>query len=139
MMMWIFTKKIMAGEPIPIFNHGDMYCDFTSIEGIIIGVVASLGPPRDDGAVKVGGSNKPHRLYNIGNHRSEHLMKVVEILEAECGKKAEIDFQPMQPGDVRQSFADITAISIDLGYAPTTSIDIGVPNFINWYKEYKQI
>ena len=137
MMMWIFTKKIMAGEPIPVFNHGDMYRDFTYIDDIVTGVVSCLdNPPPDDGQEKAGGSMKPHRLYNIGNHRSEHLMKVVEILEAECGKKAEIDFQPMQPGDVRQSFADITAISRDLGFAPTTSIDVGVPNFVRWYRGY---
>ena len=137
MMMWLFTKKIMAGEPIPVFNHGDMYRDFTYIDDIISGVVASLdNPPPDDGAQKAGGSIKPHRLYNIGNHKSEHLMKVVEILEAECGRKAELELLPMQPGDARQSFADIDAIATDLGYAPTTSIEVGVPNFVRWYKEY---
>jgi len=135
MMMWIFTQKIMAGEPIPVFNHGDMYRDFTYIDDIITGVVASLDNPAPDD-VKAGGSTKPHRLYNIGNHRSEHLMKVVEILEEQCGKKAIIDFQPMQAGDVRQSFADIEAIKRDLGYQPTTSIDVGVPNFVAWYKQY---
>ena len=137
MMMWIFTSKIMAGEPIPVFNHGDMYRDFTYVDDIVSGIIRCLdNPPSDDGAVKAGGSLKPHRLYNIGNHRSEHLMKVVEILEAECGRRAIIDFQPIQPGDVRQSFADIDAIASDLGYAPTTSIDVGVPNFVRWYKEY---
>ena len=137
MMMWIFTKKIMAGEPIPVFNHGDMYRDFTYIDDIITGVVSCLdNPPPDDGLEKAGGSLKPHRLYNIGNHKSEHLMKVVEILEAECGARAEIEYLPMQPGDARQSFADITAIQRDLGFAPTTSIDVGVPNFVRWYKEY---
>ncbi|MEO5597516.1 MAG: GDP-mannose 4,6-dehydratase [Novosphingobium sp.] len=137
MMMWIFTRKIIAGEPLPVFNHGDMYRDFTFIADIVAGVVASLdNPPPDDGLEKAGGSFKPHRLYNIGNHKSEHLMKVIEILEGELGKKAEIDFQPMQPGDVRQSFADIDAISRDLGYAPTTSIDVGVPEFIRWYRDY---
>ena len=137
MMMWLFTKKIMAGEPIPVFNHGDMYRDFTYIDDIVSGVVASLdNPPPDDGAVKAGGSIKPHRLYNIGNHKSEHLMKVVEILEAECGRKAELELLPMQPGDARQSFADIDAISGDLGYAPTTSIEVGVPSFVRWYKDY---
>ncbi|GGC41170.1 NAD-dependent epimerase [Novosphingobium marinum] len=140
MMMWIFTKKIMAGEPIPVFNHGDMYRDFTFIDDIISGVVASLdNPPHDDGEEKAGGSFKSHRLYNIGNHKSEHLMKVVEILEAECGRKADIEYLPMQPGDVRQSFADIEAIRRDLGYEPTTSIDVGVPKFVAWYKEYHGI
>lgn len=140
MMMWLFTKAILADQPIAVFNHGDMYRDFTYIDDIITGVMASLdNPAPDDGAVKAGGSTKPHRLYNIGNHRSEHLMKVVEILEEQCGKKAIIDFQPMQPGDVRQSFANIDAIAKDHGYAPTTSIDVGVPNFVRWYKEYHGI
>ena len=137
MMMWIFTRKILAGEPIPVFNHGDMYRDFTYIDDIVAGVIACLdNPAPDDGEEHAGGSIKPHRLYNIGNHRSEHLMKVIEIIEAECGRKAEIDFLPMQPGDVRQTYADITAISGDLGYAPTTSIEVGVPEFVRWYKEY---
>ncbi len=137
MMMWIFTQKIMAGEPIPVFNHGDMWRDFTYVDDIVTGVVSCLdNPPPDDSLEKAGGSFKPHRLYNIGNHKSEHLMKVVEILEAECGRKAEIEYLPMQPGDARQSFADITAISRDLGFAPTTSIDVGVPNFVRWYREY---
>ena len=137
MMMWIFTKKIMAGEPIPVFNHGDMWRDFTYVDDIVTGVVSCLdNPPSDDGLEKAGGSFKPHRLYNIGNHKSEHLMKVVELLEEQCGRKAEIEYLPMQPGDARQSFADITAISRDLGFAPTTSIDVGVPNFVRWYREY---
>ena len=137
MMMWIFTKKIMAGEPIPVFNNGEMWRDFTYVDDIVSGVVSCLdNPPPDDGQEKAGGSYLPHRLYNIGNHRSEHLMKVVEILEAECGRKAVIDFQPMQPGDVPQSYADIAAIQRDLGFQPTTAIDVGVPNFVRWYKDY---
>ena len=140
MMMWIFTKAILAGQPIPVFNHGDMWRDFTFIDEIIAGVVACLdNPAPDDGMVKAGGSTKPHRLYNIGNHKSEHLMKVIGILEEQLGRKAEIDFQPMQPGDVPQSFADIDAISGDLGYKPTTSIDVGVPRFVEWYKGYHGI
>ncbi|MES2492333.1 MAG: GDP-mannose 4,6-dehydratase [Pseudomonadota bacterium] len=140
MMMWIFTREIMAGRPITVFNHGDMWRDFTYIDDIISGVVASLdNPPPDDGRVKAGGSTNPHRLYNIGNHKSEHLMKVIEILEAECGRTAEIDFQPMQPGDMRQSFADIEAIRRDLGYQPTTSISVGIPRFVQWYKAYHDV
>ncbi len=137
MMMWIFTKKILAGEPIPVFNNGEMHRDFTYIDDIIAGVIACLdNPPPDDGLEKAGGSVKPHRLYNIGNSRSEHLMKVVGLLEECCGRKAEIDFQPMQPGDVTATYADVTAISRDLGYAPTTSIEVGVPSFVRWYREY---
>jgi UDP-glucuronate 4-epimerase len=137
MMMWISTQKILAGEPIPVFNQGDMWRDFTHIDDIIAGVVASLdNPPPDDGLEKAGGSVKPHRLYNIGNSQSEHLMKVIGLLEEACGRKALIDFQPMQPGDVPATYADIAAISRDLGYAPTTSIETGVPNFVQWYRGY---
>lgn len=137
MMMWNFTRRILAGEPIPVFNHGDMYRDFTYIDDIIAGVVACLDhPPADDGAEKAGGSIKPHALYNIGNNRSEPLMKVIGLLEEACGRKAEMDLLPMQPGDVHKTYADITAISRDLGYAPTTSIEAGVPNFVRWYREY---
>lgn len=137
MMMWNFTRRILAGEPIPVFNHGDMYRDFTYIADIIAGVVACLdSPPADDGAEKAGGSVKPHALYNIGNNRSEPLMKVIGLLEEACGKKAEMELLPMQPGDVHKTYADITAISRDLGYAPTTSIEAGVPAFVEWYRGY---
>jgi UDP-glucuronate 4-epimerase len=140
MMMWIFTRKIMAGEPIPLFNHGNMWRDFTYIDDIVSGVVASLdNPPPDDGQEKAGGSSKPHRLYNIGNHRSEPLMKVVGILEQECGRKAELEMLPMQPGDVERSFADIDAIRGDLGFEPITPIEVGVPAFVRWYREYNGI
>jgi UDP-glucuronate 4-epimerase len=137
MMLWNFTRRILAGEPIPVFNHGEMHRDFTYIDDIIAGVVAALdSPPADDGAEKAGGSVKPHALYNIGNNRSEHLMKVVGLLEEACGKKAEIEMLPMQPGDVPATYADITAIQRDLGYAPTTSIEEGVPAFVEWYRGY---
>jgi UDP-glucuronate 4-epimerase len=137
MMLWNFTRRILAGEPIPVFNHGEMYRDFTYIDDIIAGVVAALdSPPADDGAEKAGGSVKPHALYNIGNNRSEHLMKVVGLLEDACGKKAEIEMLPMQPGDVPATYADISAIQRDLGYAPTTSIEKGVPSFVRWYRDY---
>jgi UDP-glucuronate 4-epimerase len=140
MMMWIFTRKILAGEPIPVFNHGDMYRDFTYIDDIVSGVLACLdNPPADDGREKAGGSTKPHALYNIGNHRSEHLMKVIGILEQECGRKAEMEMLPMQPGDVQSTFADIDAIQRDLGYRPSTLIEAGVPAFVRWYREYHRV
>jgi UDP-glucuronate 4-epimerase len=140
MMPWIFTRKILAGEPIPVFNYGDMYRDFTYIDDIVSGVVASLDrPPADDGEEKAGGSTKPHALYNIGNHRSEHLMKVIGLLEQACGRKAELEMLPMQPGDVQRTYADIGAIQRDLGYQPSTSIEVGVPAFVRWYREYHQL
>jgi UDP-glucuronate 4-epimerase len=137
MAMWIFAKAIYAGEPIPLFNGGDMRRDFTYIDDIVRGVVACLdGPPADDGQVKAGGSNSPHALYNIGNSRSEDLMRVVELLEQEIGRKALLDPKPMQAGDVRETSADISAIERDHGFQPSTSIDEGVPRFVRWYRDY---
>ncbi|WP_271078016.1 NAD-dependent epimerase/dehydratase family protein [Aurantiacibacter sp. MUD61] len=137
MAMWIFTKKILAGEPIPVFNKGEMWRDFTYIEDIVAGVVAALdNPPADDGNVKAGGSSKPHALYNIGNNRSEKLTRVIELLGEACGREVQIDWQPMQKGDVQRTYADIEAIERDLGYAPSTTIDEGVPRFVDWYRHY---
>jgi UDP-glucuronate 4-epimerase len=140
MAMWIFTKALFAGEPLPLFNGGDMRRDFTYIDDIVRGVVACLdNPPEDDGAVKAGGSIAPHALYNIGNSRSEDLMRVVQLLEQATGKKALLDPQPMQVGDVKDTFADISAIERDHGFAPTTGIDEGVPRFVSWYRDYHGI
>ena len=134
MAMYIFCKAISEGRAIPVFNNGDMKRDFTFIDDIVAGVVASLDNP----PVSVD-EQAPCRLYNIGNHRSEPLMRMIGLIEDALGKKAQIDFQPMQPGDVRESFADIDAISADLGYEPTTPIDIGIPKFVDWFKAYEGI
>jgi UDP-glucuronate 4-epimerase len=137
MALWKFAQNIYAGKPIQVFNHGDMYRDFTYIDDIVAGVVACLDtPPPDDGALKPGGSRKPHRIYNIGNHRSEHLMKVIALIEEAAGRKAELEMLPMQPGDVHKTYADISAIADDLGYAPVTPIEVGVPAFVHWFRDY---
>jgi len=137
MAMWIFTRNILAGRPIQVFNQGRMRRDFTYVDDIVTGVVASLDhPPPDDGAAKAGGSVAPHRIYNIGNHRSEELMEMIALVEQACGRKAEIDLQPMQPGDVPETFADISAIQADLGFEPRTPIAVGVPSFVTWYRAY---
>ena len=137
MAMWIFTRALYAGEPLPLYNGGEMRRDFTYIDDIVRGVIACLdSPPADDGSSKAGGSNAPHAIYNIGNNRSEDLMRVVELLEQATGRKALIDPRPMQPGDVKETFADISAIERDHGFAPTTTIDDGVPRFVDWYREY---
>jgi len=137
MAMWIFTKALYAGEPLPLFNGGEMRRDFTFVDDIVRGVIACLdGPPADDGSAKAGGSRAPHAIYNIGNSRSEDLMRVVAMLERETGRKANRDPQPMQVGDVKETFADISAIERDHGFKPATSIDEGVPRFVQWYKEY---
>jgi UDP-glucuronate 4-epimerase len=137
MMPWIFTSKILKGEPIPVFNNGEMSRDFTFIDDIVSGVVASLDkPPDDDGREKPGGSVAPHAIYNIGNNRPEQLMKVIGVIEQACGREALIDMQPMQPGDVPLTYADIDAIQADLGYAPTTPVEVGFPKFVEWFKAY---
>ena len=137
MAMWIFVKALYAGEPLPLFNGGEMRRDFTYIDDIVRGVIACLDePPADDDQVKAGGSTSPHALYNIGNSRSEDLMRVVELLEQETGRKALLDPKPMQIGDVKETFADISAIERDHGFKPVTSIDEGVPRFVAWYRDY---
>ena len=131
MAAYLFTAAIIEGRPIKLFNHGDMKRDFTYIDDIIDGVIAALdSPPADDGDAA------PHRLYNIGNNRSEPLKRFVEVLEDAIGKKAEFEMLPMQPGDVRETYADIDAIQRDLGFNPATSIDEGLPRFVAWYRDY---
>ncbi|HEX8654728.1 MAG TPA: NAD-dependent epimerase [Allosphingosinicella sp.] len=140
MAMWLFTKAILAGEPIEVFGEGDMRRDFTYVDDIVSGIVAALdSPPPDDGSEKAGGSRGPHRLYNIGNHRSEELTRMIGLIEQACGRKAQKRLLPMQPGDVRDTFADISAIERDLGFRPTTSIDQGVPKFVGWYRDYHRV
>jgi UDP-glucuronate 4-epimerase len=137
MALWIFTKAIYAGEPIHVFNRGEMRRDFTYVDDIVSGVVGVLdNPPKDDGSIKANGSDAPHRVYNIGNHRSEELGHMIEVLEKAIGKTAEKIYEPMQPGDVKETYADIEAIRRDVGFEPTTSIDVGIPNFVKWYREY---
>lgn len=137
MAAWLFTQAIFEGKPIKVFNNGAMRRDFTYIDDIVSGVVACLdNPPADDGLEKAGGSKTPHRLYNIGNHRSEELLRMIDVLEDACGRKAVREMLPMQAGDVPDTYADISAISRDLGYVPTTSIDEGLPRFVAWYRAY---
>ena len=140
MAMWLFTKALFAGEPLRLFNGGAMRRDFTYVDDIVRGVVACIDrAPVDDGTEKAGGSIGPHALYNIGNHRSEELVRVVELLERETGRTAVIELAPMQPGDVPDTFADISAIERDHGFAPTTSIDEGIPRFVAWFRDYHGI
>ncbi|MEK9725476.1 MAG: SDR family NAD(P)-dependent oxidoreductase [Rhodospirillaceae bacterium] len=131
MAAFIFIRKILAGEPIPVFNNGDMQRDFTYIDDIVAGVAACLDKPPAP-----SNTEPPHRIYNIGNNRSEPLMRFIEILEGALGAKAEIDFQPMQPGDVKATYADIAATTCDFGFQPTTAIDVGLPNLVAWYRDY---
>jgi UDP-glucuronate 4-epimerase len=131
MATWLFTEAILAGRPIRLFNNGDMRRDFTYIDDIVEGVLACLDrPPADVGAAP------PYRIYNLGNSRSEELRRVVAILEAALGRRAEIELLPMQPGDVPATYADISETQRDFGYAPSTTIDVGMPRFVEWYRRY---
>ena len=140
MAMWLFTEAIFAGRPIDVFGEGDMRRDFTYIADIVDGVIACVdNPPADDGSVKSGQSIGPHRIFNIGNNRSENLGHMIELIEAACGREAVRRLLPMQPGDVRDTFADISAIGQELGYTPSTDIATGIPRFVEWYRGYHQI
>lgn len=132
---WLFTEAILAGRPIKVFNNGDMRRDFTYIDDIIDGVVATLdNPPPDDGQPKPGGSVAPHRIYNIGNSRSEALTRFIDLIEEACGKRAIREMHPMQPGDVKDTYADIGAIQRDLGFTPQIGLGAGISRFVVWYK-----
>ncbi|WP_416898678.1 MAG: SDR family NAD(P)-dependent oxidoreductase [Minwuia sp.] len=131
MALWIFTEQILKGEPISVFNHGDMSRDFTFVDDIVTGVVASLDHPAQD-----DGTAAPYKVYNIGNHRAEPLLRMIEVLEDALGMKAEKKMEPMQPGDVHATYADIEAIRRDVGFEPTTPIDVGIPRFVDWYRNY---
>ena len=140
MAMWLFTKAIFEGRPINVFGEGRMRRDFTYVDDIVAGLVACLdNAPSDDGTMKAGGSVSPHRLYNIGNSRSEDLGEMISLIERACGRPAERHLLPMQPGDVRDTFADIGAIQRDLGFEPCTVLSEGVPRFVRWYRDYHGI
>ena len=133
MAYYSFARKILAGEAIPVFNHGKMRRDFTYIDDIVMGILSCLDkPPSNDGT-------PPHNLYNIGNNKSENLMDFIAELEKALGKKAEINFQSMQAGDVKETFANIDAMKNDFGFKPTTGIDVGIPLFVEWYKSFHRV
>ena len=134
MAVWLFTRAILEGKPIQVFNHGNMKRDFTYVDDIVSGVLACLySPPADNGAAA------PHRIYNIGNHRPEKLTHMIEVLEDALGRRAEKIMAPMQPGDVPETYADISAIQRDHGFAPVTGIETGIPRFVEWYRDYHGI
>ena len=132
MAYWIFTRNILEDRPIRIFNNGDMRRDFTYIDDIVAGLVTML----EKGPAVSGDPANPHRIYNMGNNRPEELMHMIDVLETELGKKAARKPEPMQPGDVKETFADLTAIKADYGFEPKTSIEVGLPKFVQWYKQF---
>ncbi|MFN0042725.1 MAG: NAD-dependent epimerase/dehydratase family protein, partial [Alphaproteobacteria bacterium] len=134
MAAFLFTRAILAGEPITLFNAGDMKRDFTFIDDAVRGTLAALDRP-----AKAEAGRAAHRVYNIGNHRSERLTHLVALIEAETGRKAVVRHAPMQPGDVKETFADIEISRRDLGFEPSTTIDEGIPRFVAWYREYHKL
>lgn len=145
MAMYLFADAITAGRPIQVFNHGKMERDFTFVDDIVESLVrlgerpASPNPSWDPMKPDPATSYAPYRLYNIGNHSPEPLEKVIDLIEKALGKKAIRDYQPMQPGDVRATFADVEDLSRDVGFSPSTPIEVGIERFIAWYREYHRI
>ena len=131
MAAYLFTDAIVKGEPIKVFNDGNMWRDFTYIDDIVRGILAALSHAP---------SAKPrHGIYNLGNHRSEKLTDFISAIETSLGKKASYRFEPMQPGDVERTYADIEASRRDLGFEPRVPISEGIPKFVEWYKTYHRI
>jgi UDP-glucuronate 4-epimerase len=134
MAMFIFTKAIVEGSPIRLFNHGRMRRDFTFIEDATRAVLRLVDqPPRDDGA------GPPAKVYNVGNNHPEELTHVVTVLERELGRTAIKEMLPMQPGDVTETFADVTDLMRDTGFRPQTSIEDGLRDFVAWYRDFYRV
>ncbi len=142
MALFLFTKKILAGESIDVFNHGKHRRDFTFIDDIVEGIIRTVDQPArpnidwsgDD--PDPGTSKAPWRVYNIGNNKPVDLEKYIKVLEDCLGKKAKKNLLPLQPGDVPDTFADVEDLINDTGYKPTTSIEDGIQKFVDWYLEY---
>ncbi len=130
MAYWTFTRDIIEGRPIRVFNNGQLKRDFTWIDDVVAGVVSTaLDQPKT--------ANPPlHRIYNIGNNRPVELGRFIEIVEDAVGKRAEKIMEPMQPGDVHATYANVDALARDHGFAPTTKLEEGIPRFVKWYREY---
>lgn len=141
----LFADRISRGEPIDVFNHGRHSRDFTYIDDIVEGVIRTLDHPAEpDPAYDAerpdpGTSNAPYRIYNIGNDKPVQLTRFIELLEQNLGRTVEKRLLPMQPGDVPDTWADVSALRRDVGYAPDTSIEDGVAKFVAWYREYHRL
>ena len=145
MAFFSFTKAIIEGRPIPVFNHGRHTRDFTYIDDIVAGVVGALddvatGNPgwRGD-APDPATSAAPWRVFNIGNARPVQLLRYIELLEKAIGRAAVMEMKPMQPGDVPDTAADVSALAAAVGYAPSTPVEVGVPRFVEWYRDYYRV
>lgn len=142
MALFLFTRKILAGEPIPVFNHGNHTRDFTYVEDIVEGVIrasddiAQPNPDWNSDTPDPATSNAPYRLFNIGNNNPVKLSAYIEALEEALGKKAIKDLLPLQPGDVPDTYADSSELEQAVGYKPATPVKEGVANFVEWYKTF---
>lgn len=145
MALFLFTKKILAGEPIDVFNFGNHKRDFTYIDDIVEGVIRTLdkipeaNPDWSGDNPDSATSASPYRLYNIGNNEPVELMYYIEVLENCLGKKAEKNMLPLQPGDVPNTYADVSDLVNDVGYKPDTRVEDGIARFVEWYKAYYNI
>ena len=145
MALFLFTKKILAGEPIDVFNHGHHTRDFTYVDDIVEGVIRTQDrvpgpdPAYDPLAPTPASSLAPYRVYNIGNHQPVQLLRYLEVLEDCLGRKAEKRLLPMQPGDVPDTEADVEALRRDTGYSPATPIETGVRRFVEWYRAFYDV
>jgi UDP-glucuronate 4-epimerase len=145
MALFLFTRKILAGESIPVFNYGKHRRDFTYIDDIVEGVIRVLDQPAQPNTEWTGDapdsatSQAPYRLYNIGNNQPVELMHYIETLEQCLGKTAEKEMLPLQPGDVPDTYADVDDLVKDLGYKPEMSVEQGVANFVDWYRDYYDV
>ncbi len=145
MMMFLFTKAILEGKPINVFNNGLMQRDFTYVDDIVeslyrVGLrVPGPNPNWDSLAPDPATSNAPYQIYNIGNHSPAKLLDVIAILEQELGQTATKNMMPMQPGDVPATFADVEDLARDVDFAPRTPIEVGVKRFVEWYREYYRV
>ncbi|MBQ0745399.1 MAG: NAD-dependent epimerase [Marinobacter sp.] len=142
---FIFTKKILAGKPIDVFNHGHHMRDFTYIDDIVEGVVRTLDQvalPNNDWSGQTpdpGTSKAPYRIYNIGSNNPVELSRFIEIIEERTGKKAQKNMLPMQPGDVVATYANVDDLISDVGYKPVTGVEEGIANFVGWYRDFYQV
>jgi len=145
MALFLFTRKILAGEPIDVFNYGKHRRDFTYIDDIVEGVIRTLdhipqpNPDWSGDHPDSATSTAPYALYNIGNNQPIELMHYIEVLEDCLGKKAEKNLLPLQPGDVPDTYADVQDLVRDVDYKPDTSVEEGVANFVAWYKDYYRV
>ena len=142
MALFLFTRAILEGEPINVFNRGDMSRDFTYIDDIVEGVLRTLDAPAapdpafDSDAPSPASSHAPYRVFNIGNGNPSALMDMIHLIEENLGRRAEYNFMPMQPGDVKATAANVDALRDAVGFAPDTPLATGIKNFVDWYREY---